>query len=127
MTGKTRKRSRKAALLQTQTLKESESAMAITLPSGTYTAVVWGKNGGTGVAVTEIYLTSEQADSTVSNISSRACVGTGENVMIGSVIVDGSRKLDLVMRRSDHPWNGLASPLRWEFRRSLSMTAMAPC
>ena len=78
--------------------KESESAMAITLPSGAYTAVVRGKNGGTGVALTEIYLTSERADSTVSNISSRAFVGTGENVMIGSVIVEGSGKVDLVMR-----------------------------
>ena len=48
--------------------------------------------------MTEIYLTSERADSTVSNISSRAFVGTGENVMTGSVIVDGNGKVDLVMR-----------------------------
>lgn len=78
--------------------EKSESAMAITLPSGAYTAVVRGKNGGSGVAVAEIYLTSERADSTVSNISSRAFVGTGENVMIGSVIVQGSGTVDLILR-----------------------------
>lgn len=65
----------------------SESAIAITLPKRTYTAVVRDKNGGSGVAVAEIYLTSERANSRVSNISSRAFIGTGENVMIGSVIV----------------------------------------
>ncbi len=77
---------------------KSESAIAITLPSGAYTAVVRGNDGGSGIAVTEIYSTSERSDSTISNISSRAFVGTGENVMISSVIVDGSGTVDLLMQ-----------------------------
>lgn len=75
-----------------------ESAIAIALPSGAYTAVVRGNNGGSGVAVTEIYSTSERPDSTISTISSRAFVGSDENVLIGSVIVDGSGTVDLMMR-----------------------------
>lgn len=77
---------------------KSESAIAITLPSGDYTAVVRGNNGGSGVAVIEINSTSEHLDSTISNISSRAFVGGGESALIGSVIVDGSGKVDLLMQ-----------------------------
>jgi hypothetical protein len=32
-----------------------DSAILVTLPTGNYTAIVSGKNGGTGVALVEVY------------------------------------------------------------------------
>ena len=32
-----------------------DSAILVTLPTGNYTAIVRGKNGGTGVALVEVY------------------------------------------------------------------------
>ena len=77
---------------------KSESAIAMTLPSGAYTAVVRGNDGGSGVVVIEISSTSEQPDSAISNISLQAFVGSGENVMISSVIVEGSGTVDLLLQ-----------------------------
>jgi hypothetical protein len=34
---------------------DSESAMVVTIPTGAYTAIVMGKNGGTGVGLVELY------------------------------------------------------------------------
>jgi len=34
---------------------DAESAIVVTLPPGAYTAIVAGKNGGTGVALAEVY------------------------------------------------------------------------
>ena len=45
-----------------------------------------GKNGGTGVALAEVYDLDESADSQLAAISTRAQVGTGANVLIGGFI-----------------------------------------
>jgi len=63
-----------------------EAALIATLPAGNYTAVVSGKNGGTGVALAEVYDLDQAADSRLANISTRATVGTGSNVLIGGFI-----------------------------------------
>lgn len=55
--------------------------------SGAYTAIVKGKNGGTGVALVEVYDLDEGADSQLANISTRGFVQGGDNVMIGGVII----------------------------------------
>ncbi len=68
----------------------SESALVSTLQPGAYTAVVSGKNGGTGVGLVEIYNTSGPSpDSQLANISTRGFVQTGNNVMIGGFIFYG--------------------------------------
>ena len=64
-----------------------ESAMVRTLPPGDYTVVLSGKNGSTGVGLVEIYDLDSSADSTLANLSTRGAVGTGDNVMIGGVII----------------------------------------
>jgi len=65
-----------------------ESALIATLPPGTtYTAIVQGVNGGTGVGLVEVYDLSPNSGSLLANISTRGFVQTGDNVMIGGFIV----------------------------------------
>ena len=64
-----------------------ESAIVRTLPAGSYTAIVRGKNAGTGVGLVEVYDLDTPADSRLVNISTRGFVETGSNVMIGGFIL----------------------------------------
>ena len=66
-----------------------ESAIVVTLSPGAYTAILEGKNNGTGVGVVEVYDLSQAANSKLANISTRGFVDTGNNVMIGGLIVSG--------------------------------------
>jgi hypothetical protein len=64
-----------------------ESAIVATLPAGAYTAIVRGKDGGTGVGLVEVYdLDSTGGFAQLANISTRGFVDAGENVMIGGLI-----------------------------------------
>jgi hypothetical protein len=64
-----------------------ESAILMTLNPGPYTAILAGKNGGTGVGLVEVYDLAQAANSKLANISSRGFVDTGDNVMIGGLII----------------------------------------
>ena len=66
---------------------ELESAVVYTLDPGSYTAVMSGKDGVTGIGVIEVYDLDPAANSKLANIASRGFVEAGENVMIGGVIV----------------------------------------
>jgi WD40 repeat protein len=66
-----------------------ESALIATLLPGNYTAVLAGKNGGTGVGLVEVYDLAQGANSKLANISSRGFVDINDNVMIGGFIVGG--------------------------------------
>ena len=67
-----------------------ESAILLTLPPGTYTATLAGNNGGTGVGVVEVYDMGGPAP--MVNLSARAQVGTGDNVLIGGAyVLDSTR------------------------------------
>lgn len=76
----------------------NESAMVDSLPAGAYTAVLAGKNDGTGVGLLEIYDTNRTTDSQLANISTRGFVLTGSNVMIGGFILAGSADSRVVVR-----------------------------
>src|SRR5262249_26248422 len=67
-----------------------ESAIIAMLPAGNYTAIVRGKNN-TGVALVEVYDLSPETNSILGNISTRTFVQTGDNVMIGGFIVEGTQ------------------------------------
>ena len=57
-----------------------ESGIVATLqPGASYTAILAGKNGGTGVALVEIYDTNQAANSQLANINTRGFVQTGDN------------------------------------------------
>jgi hypothetical protein len=67
-----------------------ESAIVTTLNPGSYTAILSGKNGATGVGVVEVYDLAQAANSELANISTRGFVETNDNVMIGGLIVGGN-------------------------------------
>jgi autotransporter-associated beta strand protein len=68
-----------------------ESAIVVILDPGSYTAIVRGTNGGTGVGLVEAYDLTQAADSQLANISTRGFVQTGDNVMIGGFILGGGQ------------------------------------
>ena len=68
---------------------DHESAIVTTLNPGAYTAILQGKNNGTGVGIVEVYDLSQAVNSKLANISTRGFVDTGNNVMIGGLIVSG--------------------------------------
>jgi hypothetical protein len=66
-----------------------ESVIVMTLNPGAYTAILAGKNQGSGIGVVEVYDLAQGANSKLANISSRGFVDTGDNVMIGGFIIGG--------------------------------------
>ena len=75
-----------------------ESATVVTLDPGAYTVVVNGKGKATGIALVELYDLSPTADSRLANISSRAMVGTGDDVLISGFIIGDIGKTSVVVR-----------------------------
>src|SRR5206468_11693307 len=75
-----------------------ESAIIADLPAGNYTAILRGVNNTTGVALVEVYDLSPGANSSLGNISTRSFVQTGEHVMIGGFIVQGSGRKRVIIR-----------------------------
>jgi len=70
--------------------EDAESALVETLAPGEYTVIVSGVNDTTGVALVEAYdLDQGTTDSKLANISTRGSVDTGDNVMIGGIILGG--------------------------------------
>ena len=76
----------------------SESAIIADLQPGNYTAIVRRVNNTTGVALVEVYDFNPGAGSTLTNISTRSFVQTGEHVMIGGFIVQGSGLKRVIIR-----------------------------
>jgi len=77
----------------------NESGIVATLNSGaSYTAILAGKNGGTGIGLVEIYDTNQGSDSQLANISTRGFVQTGNNVMIGGFILAGNSNTAIAVR-----------------------------
>jgi hypothetical protein len=74
--------------------EDAESALAMTLDPGAYTAIVRGVDNTTGVALVEAYdiddVSSIMTDSKLANISTRGNVEIDQNVLIGGFIVAGS-------------------------------------
>jgi hypothetical protein len=83
---------------------DAESAIVRTLPPGSYTAVLKGDSGKTGLALVEVYDISSAQPEKLANISARGFVDTGDNVIIGGFIVgaglgtDGAGSARLVVR-----------------------------
>jgi outer membrane protein assembly factor BamB len=75
-----------------------ESAIIANLPPGNYTAIVRGVNNMTGVALVEVYDLSAETNSILGNISTRSFVQTGDNLMIGGLIVQGTQPKHVIIR-----------------------------
>lgn len=76
----------------------NESGIVATLLPGPYTAVLAGKNQGTGIGLVEVYDVNPTANSQLANISTRGFVQTGDDVMIGGFILGGSSTTEMVVR-----------------------------
>ena len=76
----------------------SESAMIVVLSPGNYTAIVRGAQKATGIGLVEIYDLDPSSASILVNISTREFVDTGNNVMIGGFIIQGSQPQKVVLR-----------------------------
>jgi uncharacterized delta-60 repeat protein len=66
-----------------------ESAILATLAPGEYTALVQGKAMTTGTGLVEIFDVDESANAELTNLSARAFVGAGDDVLIGGIIIRG--------------------------------------
>ena len=75
-----------------------ESAILISLPPGAYTTIVSGVGGGTGIGLVEVFDMDATVPSKLSNISTRGLVETGDNVLIGGLIVKGPESETVVVR-----------------------------
>jgi hypothetical protein len=67
-----------------------ESAIVATLDPGAYSAVVRGNNNTSGVALIEAYDLDQEALSNLANISTRAFVNTGDNIVIAGFTLSNS-------------------------------------
>jgi hypothetical protein len=94
-----------------------ESAIDAILNPGAYTAVVRGKNNTSGVALVEVYDLSQAVPAKLANISTRAFVSTGDNIVIGGFILGNHSGADRIIVRGIGPSltafgvpNALANP-----------------
>jgi sugar lactone lactonase YvrE len=75
-----------------------ESAILLSLDPGLYTAIVRGVNDATGTGLVEVYDLDKTVDSKLANISTRGLVQTGDDVMIGGIIVLGPDPQEVLLR-----------------------------
>ena len=76
----------------------SESAMALSLAPGAYTAIVRGKDATPGIALVELYDVQPLSNSTLGNISTRGSVGTQDNILISGFTVGDVGSATVVVR-----------------------------
>ena len=74
-----------------------EAAVLVTLSPGAYTAVVSGSGGGTGVGIVEVFEV-DLPEVPLANISTRGQVLTGNDVMIGGFVIQGSAPQTVIVR-----------------------------
>jgi len=82
-----------------------ESALLVTLNPGNYTAIVRSFSNAqqpatSGVALFEVY-DLRTSGSRLGNVSARGQVGTGDNILIGGLIIGGSTPKPVVLRALD--------------------------
>jgi hypothetical protein len=94
-----------------------ESAILASLPPGNYTGVVRGNGNATGVGLIEVYDLDTAAASKLANISTRAFVQTGDDIVIAGFILGNNSGNDRIAVRGLGPSltgfgvpNALANP-----------------
>jgi N-acetylneuraminic acid mutarotase len=81
-----------------QPSNDLEAAILTTVAPGNHTAIVRGANGSTGVALVEVFDLEAGSDSRLGNISTRGLVQTGDNVLIGGLILLGQQSRRVLVR-----------------------------
>jgi hypothetical protein len=75
----------------------SDAALVVTLAPGSYTAQIADAANRTGVALIEVY-DADDTGNRISNLSGRALVGTGANVAICGIAVQGDKPRQFLIR-----------------------------
>lgn len=78
--------------------QNAEAAILRTVAPGSYTAIVRGEGNSTGVALVEVYDLEAGSEAKLANISTRGLVQTGDNVLIGGVILRGELARRVIVR-----------------------------
>jgi len=76
----------------------ADCALIANLGPGSYTVQVSGVGGTTGVALAEIYEVASTGTARLINISTRAQVGTGANILIPGFVIGGTGTEQLLVR-----------------------------
>jgi hypothetical protein len=74
-----------------------EAAIMATLAPGAYTGIVRGKNNNSGVALIEVYDLSQAVPAKLANISTRAFISTGDDIVIAGFTLGGNSGSDRVV------------------------------
>jgi hypothetical protein len=95
-----------------------ESAIDATLSPGAYTAAVRGQGNASGVALVEVYDLNPEVSAKLANISTRAFVSTGDDIVIAGFTLGSHRDGDRIVVRGIGPTlaaagvpNALADPM----------------
>ena len=80
-----------------------ESAIDVTLNPGSYTAVVRGNNNTSGLGLIEVYDLSQAVPAKLANISTRAFVGRGNDIVIAGFILGNNNGNDRIIVRGIGP------------------------
>jgi len=78
--------------------ESADGALIANLSAGSYTVQLSGVNSTTGVALAEVYEASSTGTARLANISTRAMVGTGGNILIPGIYISGSGQETLLIR-----------------------------
>jgi hypothetical protein len=95
-------------------VNDFESAIDATLAPGAYTAVIKGKGNTSGTALIEVYDLDQASLSQLANLSTRALVDTGQNIVIAGVLLSNGNGSDRLIVRGIGPslsGSGLSSVL----------------
>jgi hypothetical protein len=76
----------------------ADCALIANLSAGSYTVQISGVNSSTGVALAEVYEVSSSGSARLANLSTRADVGTGGNILIPGFYVAGTGTEQLLVR-----------------------------
>jgi len=75
-----------------------DSALVVTLQPGLYTAIMRGVGGATGIGLAELYDVEPSAAANAINLSTRGRVQSGDNVMIGGLVIGGTTTQRVILR-----------------------------
>ena len=80
-----------------------EAAIIETLDPGSYTVILRGMGMTTGVGLVEVYDLNQVVNSKLANLSTRAFVDTGDNIVIAGFVLGGSNGNDRAVVRGIGP------------------------
>ena len=84
-------------------VNDLESAILATLDPGAYTAIVRGNGNTSGVALVEVYDLNQSAKSKLANLSTRAFVSIGDNIVIAGFLLSDDVLTDRIVIRGMGP------------------------